>query len=390
MCLAVDRPQARILLRYSRAYFTHVPMLGALVARETTDGLELTTRAELSVQTNDFRSVRGRTIACAVLDELSFWRDEQSALPDLETYQALLPGMATLHNSLLAGISSPYRRGELLYEKWRTHVLVIQAPSRALNPTLPQRIVDEVLERDPAAARAEYLAEWRDDVGTFISRELIEAAVDRGIIVRPPASGVHYCAFADPSGGVADAFTLAVAHADGDAVVLDCVVEIAPPFNPTSATRDVAATLKGYRLASVTGDRYGAEWVIDAFAKLGIEYKHSERDRSALYADALPLFTAGRARLLDHRRLVAQLASLERRTSAGGRDRIDHPVSGHDDASNAVAGALVEAASGKAPMAFSPELKLALRRRREMAQRCHLAGVDPVEYRRRGAPVFFR
>src|SRR5262245_19821130 len=45
--------------------------------------------------------------------------------------------------------------------------------------------------------------------------------------------------------------------------------------------------------------------------------------------------------LLEHDRLVTQLTSLERRTSRGGRDSIDHAPGGHDDIANAVAGALV-------------------------------------------------
>jgi hypothetical protein len=55
----------------------------------------------------------------------------------------------------------------------------------------------------------------------------------------------------------------------------------------------------------------------------------------------LPLFTSGRARLLDHAKAVNQFAALERRTMPGGRDRIDHPQRGADDVANAVAGALV-------------------------------------------------
>jgi hypothetical protein len=43
--------------------------------------------------------------------------------------------------------------------------------------------------------------------------------------------------------------------------------------------------------------------------------------------------------LPDSPRLVAQIASLERRTSRGGKDSIDHPPGGHDDLANAVAGA---------------------------------------------------
>jgi hypothetical protein len=67
--------------------------------------------------------------------------------------------------------------------------------------------------------------------------------------------------------------------------------------------------------------------------------------RSAIYSDALPLFTSGKVRLLNHRRLVAQFASLERRTSPIGKDRIDHGPNGHDDLCNTAAGALVLAAA---------------------------------------------
>jgi hypothetical protein len=47
--------------------------------------------------------------------------------------------------------------------------------------------------------------------------------------------------------------------------------------------------------------------------------------------------------LLDNDRLVTQLTSLERRTSRGGRDSIDHAPGAHDDLANAMAGALVTA-----------------------------------------------
>ena len=73
------------------------------------------------------------------------------------------------------------------------------------------------------------------------------------------------------------------------------------------------------------GDRYAGSWTVDAFGKKGIRYNHSERDRSTIYSDALPLFSSGRARLVDNPKLVSQFANLERRTSLGGRDRIDHP-----------------------------------------------------------------
>ena len=122
-------------------------------------------------------------------------------------------------------------------------------------------------------------------------------------------AGTRYRSGCDPSGGARD--RLAICHDEANVAVLDCVVEIKAPFNPALATKEMADVLKSYGLSDTIGDRYAAEWVVDAFAKHGIKYENSERDRSAVYLDALPMFTSGRVRLLDNRRLVSQFAALE-------------------------------------------------------------------------------
>jgi hypothetical protein len=264
LCLAVDKAQASIVEKYARAYFARIALLKSLVARETGDGLELTTEAELSVLQSSFRNVRGRSVACAVLDEVDFWRSETTANPDVEVYQALIPSLATTAGAMLVGISPPYRRSGLLYTKWKDHyghgdddVLVVRGSSRVFNPTLPEKIVEDALRHDSAAARAE----WRDDVSAFLSRELIEGAVDKGVVARPPEAGVDYHAFADPSGGLGDSFTAAVAHRDADGrCVLDCLHETRAPFDPAQATLEIAKTLKAYGIVRVIGDRYAGSW----------------------------------------------------------------------------------------------------------------------------------
>jgi hypothetical protein len=364
MCLAVDREQSRIVLDYIRSYFTDIPYLRQMVQREVRDGLQLENGVDIVVATNSYRSVRGRSVICTIFDEVAFWRSENSAAPDIETYHAITPGLATLPGSMLVGISSPHKKSGLLYDKWREHygrdgdVLVVRAPSMTLNPTLDQRIIDEAMERDPAVARAEWMAEWRDDLAQFLDRQVVETAVDVGVVVRPPVPGVRYFGFADPSGGAGDSFTLAIAHSEktdvGEMAVLDCLIERRAPFNPDAVAAEMAATLKSYGLGACTGDRYAAGWVTQSFAKNGITYHHSQRDRSAIYGEVLPLFTSGRARLLDNRRLVAQFASLDRRTSSVGRDRIDHPPGGHDDLSNSAAGALVAAGERRGDVICAP------------------------------------
>jgi hypothetical protein len=350
-CIAFDRDQSKIVLNYTKSYFAEIDLLKSMVQNaDRTADFELINCVDVAVLTNNFRAVRGRPILCAVLDEIAFWRDENSATPDEELYHAIKPGLASLPGSMIVGISSPYRRSGLLHSKFKAHfgkntddVLIIRAPTRVLNPTIDQAIIDQAMEEDPARARAEWMAEFRDDIGGWLSQEVIEAAIDHGVTVRAPLPHFQYSGFVDPSGGARDSFTCAVAHQEGDTAVLDCLLEIKPPFSPPAATEQIAAILKSYRITSATGDRYAAQWVVSAFTACGITYRHSERDRSAIYADALPLFTAGRARILDNRRLVNQFASLERRTSPIGKDRIDHGPGGHDDLCNSAAGALVHA-----------------------------------------------
>lgn len=356
LCLACDREQARIVHRYVAAAFRDNPLLAPMVERETDAGLELSNSVEIVVATNSFRAVRGRTVAAVVLDECAFWRSEESATPDVETYAALVPAMVTLPGAMLIGISTPYRRSGLLFEKWRQHfgksdddVLVVRGASRLFNPTLPLAIIDKALDRDPEAARAEWLAEWRSDLADFVSRAAVDVVVVPGRIELPPAAGAVYVAFVDPSGGSSDSMTLAIAHLDKNGrAILDAVRERRPPFSPEGVVQEFAELLKDYRVRRVTGDHYAGEWPRERFRVAGIEYDLAEKPKSDLYRDVLPLLNSGRIELLDLPRLVAQFCGLERRTARSGKDSIDHAPGAHDDIANAVAGALVLAGSQRA------------------------------------------
>ena len=61
------------------------------------------------------------------------------------------------------------------------------------------------MERDPLKARSEYLCEYRTDVSDYVPRELVLAAVDRGVISRLPNPTHRYVCFADASSGLSHA-----------------------------------------------------------------------------------------------------------------------------------------------------------------------------------------
>jgi hypothetical protein len=173
---------------------------------------------------------------------------------------------------------------------------------------------------------------------SFVDPEVVRACVDSGCRERPFVAGKRYSAFVDPSGGSSDSMTLAIGHREGEITVLDVLREVGAPFDPTSVVSEFAATLKGYNVRQVCGDRYAAQWCAQAFEKCGIRYEHSPLNRSEIYLETLPVLNAKRVRLLDNARLISQLSNLERRTSRGGRDSVDHPPSGRDDVSNAACG----------------------------------------------------
>ena len=233
-----------------------------------------------------------------------------------------------------------------------------------MNPTIPQADIDREYEDDPIRAAAEFGAEFRRDVEGFVSREIIDTVVIPKRDELPPLDGARHFGFVDPSGGSADSMTLCISHRGMDGVaVIDAVRERRPPFSPEGVTQDFAALLKTYKVSTVVGDRYAGEWPREQFRKAGITYQVSDKTKSEIYRDALAVFNSRRVELLDNPRIVSQLLGLERRTSRGGRDVIDHSPGAHDDLVNSVCGALLLASSGRQPMIISNELLASVSRR---------------------------
>jgi hypothetical protein len=352
LIIASDRKQARVIFRYVKALLLGVPMLRKLVERETSETFDLNNSTSIEIMAASYRSLRGYTVISALLDELAFWPTDDSANPDTEIIAAIKPAMATIPNAMLLAASSPYAQRGALFDAFKRHhgcdgdpILIWRAPTRTMNPTVPQSVIDQAYEADPQSASAEYGAQFRTDVESYIARDVVEAAVVPGRYELPRVEGVHYFGFTDPSGGSSDSMTLAIAHAIAPGrVALDLVRERRAPFSPDSVVAEFADTLKSYGISRVHGDHYGGEWPREAFRKCGIDYGVASKAKSDLYLGLLPLLNSRRVELLDHKRLVVQLCGLERRTARSGRDSIDHPPGAHDDIANAVAGAVVTAA----------------------------------------------
>jgi hypothetical protein len=354
LVVAMSKEQALVVFNYLEGFLRASPVLAREVAGTTAAEIRLRNGVIISVQAANFRTIRGRTVLAAVFDETSFWRDEGSASPDIEVYRAVLPSL-TASGGMLVSISTPYRKLGIMHAKHRDHfgqdgddVLVVQGDSRAFNPTLNSALIEAATVADPESALAEWEGVFRSDIAAFLSDELIEGAIDHSRPLElPPRPNLRYVAFADPSGGRGDSFTLCVGHKEDDRFVADVVRGRHPPFDPQEVTVGYAALLKEYRCNAVNGDNYSAAWCETAFRDAGIKYIRAEKPKSVLYLEALPLFTRGAISLPDHPKLLRELRLLERRTHRSGKDTVDHGRSGSDDHANALCGCAVNVIAPK-------------------------------------------
>jgi hypothetical protein len=351
--IAADRKQARTVFRYVIGLLQAVDMLSGLIEVESGETVTLSNRVTIEIATASFRVTRGYTFAACLCDETAFWRsDDASANPDMEIFRAIRPGMSSIPGAILLNASSPYRRAGLLWTTYQKHygkddarVLVWKASTAEMNPRIDPEIIAEAYEDDAESAASEYGAEFRTDIADFISRSVVDACVEPGCHERPSAQAAgRYSAFLDAAGGSgSDSMTMAVAHSQDGVAVLDAIRERKPPFSPDDVVTEFAALLKSYGLRQATSDRWGGDWVGEAFRKHGISVEPSAKPKSDIYRELLPLLNGHRCSLLDHPRLISQLCGLERRTARGGKDSIDHSPNQHDDVANSAAGALLSA-----------------------------------------------
>jgi hypothetical protein len=348
LVLASSQAQAQTVFGYVKGFLDASAVLRREVANVTHHEIRLRNGIVIAVHSNSFRTVRGRTLVAAIFDEVAFWRDETSAIPDREMYTAVLPALVTTGGMLIA-ISTPYRKLGLLHQKHRDHfgiddaeVLVVQGRSQLFNPTLSDNSIAAQRAADPVGSEAEWDALFRTDISAFLDDELIDRAVEHGRPLElPPQPDTAYRAFTDASGGVGqDAYTLSIAHKAGDNCVADLVRGTVGKFDPYQVTRDYAALCKEYRITEVTGDAYAREWVAGTWRETGINYRKSPLVKSDIYLECVPLFTRGLVRLPDHAKLLRELRLLERQTHRSGKDQINHPRNGRDDHANTVCGAL--------------------------------------------------
>lgn len=359
--VAQDQRATRVAFGYIKEYFAGSSLLASMVDEVLNLEIRLTNRISVLCFPCTQRSLRGWSIPAAVMDELAFFRLEGAADSDVEVQQSIRRGTISFPQTRFLKVSTPYMKSGVLYDDFKNHfgkdsedVLVWRAPSTLMNPSLAEQRLERERRLDPQRFEREYMAEFAEDLESFLPTAWIDAAVVEGRHELPPMPGVTYVAACDPSGGGADAFTLCIVHAEGEQPNQKIVQDLCRGWkrarNSTvdleGVVAEIAAILKGYAILECAGDRYSAAWVVQSFERQGILYRQTDKDKSAFYLETEPLFAQGRIEILDHPQLARELRLLERRPRPGGKTIVDHPSGSHDDHANSLALAAAKALEG--------------------------------------------
>ena len=121
---------------------------------------------------------------------------------------------------------------------------------------------------------------------------------------------------------------MAIAHSEGSQSynrrIVDAIRERKPPFDPLLVTREFCMLMATYGISTCTSDRYGGEWVVQAFKANDIHVQHSSKSRSEIYLDVQPQFSTGLAEIPPDRTLTESVESPGAQDQAG-RPGLDRP-----------------------------------------------------------------
>ncbi len=356
--IGVNKAQCRIIMNYIEAILNMHPSFKRMIKKVTQETIVLKNKVTILVKPASWRSPRGATLGLLLLEEIAFFRFEtEMANPDLEVYTACLPGMTTIPNSLCIGISTPFARQGLLYDKVSKHwgrpgnVLAWRAPSWRMNLTLTEEGLREQYEEVLGEERfgAEYANRFREDIESYMPIDIIDRAIVKGRAMLKEEYGLSYVAFADASEGLrktGDSMTFCIGHRADEKLVIDVLLEFRPPFDPKDVLSRIAGVAKPYGVTMITQDRHAVGWIASDLREFGITVETSEWTKSQLYEFFAVEMNKDRVELLDNERLRNQIAGLQRFLTGSGV-RIDHYRSGHDDLINSVAGVVSILSQGK-------------------------------------------
>lgn len=201
--IATSKDQAAILYKEVRRHYNNCDFFRPFMASETQTQALFHTPRDLDVgnkpsiritfYSSVAKGIRGSANIVAIMDEVAFFNETGQASAH-EVYQALSPSLAQFSpkdpedaskplgdsEGRMILISSPFAKSGLFYEHYEMalsggpgskDLLMIQAPTWEVNPTIPVSYFEKEYEKDPIVFITEFGAEFTDKVKSWIERD---------------------------------------------------------------------------------------------------------------------------------------------------------------------------------------------------------------------------
>lgn len=359
LCVAASREQAGIVLRFARDLIADSPLLAGCIVAEAADSITVRqpgTGALVTIRTGpcSARTGRGPAYSTVVLDEEAHWiTDTEGPAVAERVYRSLVPATAQFGDEgRVIVISTPYGRGNhfaKLYERAEADpaAYAFQAATWEINETIPRAFLDAEREGDPEAFSTEYGAEFNEGGGAFIPYNDIQSAVGRPGELPPGLDLISPVAGLDPAFGN-NPFALAIAGRDPNnrnrlrlALVRSWRPRKGSELDVDDVLDEIAAICRRYGVGKVWTDQYASAPVRQGLNRRGVaarELTMTATSKTAIYNTLKAKLAASDLELYEHPDLIAELARIEVRYTAGSAGvRIPRRGGSHGDLAQALA-----------------------------------------------------
>jgi len=220
LCLANDKEQAAITFGDMSSYVDQTDYFKSAIVANTQSFMKFATDADrkknegrgrnskksssitATFKASNAKGIRGRGVICGILDELAFFVDDGKTSAE-KVYKALTPSIAQFspkdpknrHRPIgqsegrMISISSPDAKEGFFYRLYQlslsnskasSNMLMIQAPTWEVNPTVSREYYEVEYAKDPRAFWTEHGAQFSDRVRGWIEdeKDLLECVID--------------------------------------------------------------------------------------------------------------------------------------------------------------------------------------------------------------------
>ena len=325
--------------------------LNYYIKDDLTSELKLTNGLTIASMPCNSTAARGLPIFLLIYDEIAFYRTE-GVKADYTIYNALNPRRAQFPGAKCMKISTPAGKQGLFWEEFDEGFqvpgrLTIKAPTRLVNPEIPQKFIDKEYKRDPDNAAREFGAEFAETVEGFFESciEQLKASFDRDGDY-PYQPGALYFGSIDASGLAGrDKFALSIAHKDFQENKV--IADLSRSWDSKDLDyiiTEIKANAAIYNLTNISIDRYAKGYVQHALEKKGFIVEIRDK-LAALYANFRMLVRAGKVSLPDTPTLRNGLMQTQAYYGKSNTLSIGHErnIYGHGDEADSCVGAVYDA-----------------------------------------------